>query len=608
MTTAGDPYSHSQHVLQQLSAQLEFGFLCDVIVRIGEVYFRAHRVVLAACCAYFHKLFVNQPNLASCPQISYTLNPEHVRPEHFDVILQMMYKGVPHTKPIRNELPGLHAAMSFLEFYNIPEFLHTSNAKVSSALLYGVETFDVQEVDTSDKGESGEKDDIEWKPAYLCSLDGFHMAKVKSHKTEKKVESPLEIVEEMLEKDCLYSQCSSRLSPTNMLRPHPGEARCISSAGLKEEPRESSSFLEVHGIKVVQINTESEAESQKPTRQPVSSSTNQIQEDPLQCETNLTTKSAKKLEEFHQLKSEKSELAWNERNVSLTAEPGQSQSASTSICSEFTSSPSISKLTESSVFAFAHKSPSTFPCSRCEISFNTPLALDDHLNNCGRERPSRQRRIPSRLRQSPSPPVLKRNSTLKDPYSVEVELEDFSSFQTWNSSRGKLSCKTCGKVFKRPKMFQLHNIRCSERPADLGQSRPEVRNHICNVCGKAFLQRGHLTEHEATHSNIRRFSCSTCGKKFIRNRELKIHEARHEGQATYHCQFCGHASYRKSGHYHHLVTHLAKPQVICQTCFHICDTPMLLKEHELEHRHTCERCGVKFRLKKELLTHYDSCR
>ncbi|KAG2469339.1 ZBTB1 protein, partial [Polypterus senegalus] len=333
-----------------------------------------------------------------------------------------------------------------------------------------------------------------------------------------------------------------------------------------------------------------------------------IQEDPLQCETSLTTQSAKKLEEFHQLKSEKSELAWNERNVSVTAEPGQSQSASTSICSEFTSSPSISKLTKSSVFTFAHKSPSTFPCSRCEMSFNTHLALDDHLNNCGRERPSRQRRIPSRLRQSPSPPVSKRNSTLKDPYSVEVELEDFSSFQSWNSSRGKLSCKTCGKVFKRPKMFQLHNIRCSERPADLGQSRPEVRNHICNVCGKAFLQRGHLTEHEATHSNIRRFSCSTCGKKFIRNRELKIHEARHEGQATYHCQFCGHASYRKSGHYHHLITHLTKPQVICQTCFHICDTPMLLKEHELEHRHTCERCGVKFRLKKELLTHYDSCR
>lgn len=52
--------SHSLFLLQQLNVQREFGFLCDCTVAIGNVYFKAHRAVLAAFSNYFKMIFIHQ--------------------------------------------------------------------------------------------------------------------------------------------------------------------------------------------------------------------------------------------------------------------------------------------------------------------------------------------------------------------------------------------------------------------------------------------------------------------------------------------------------------------------------------------------------------------
>lgn len=55
--------SHSLFLLQQLNVQREFGFLCDCTVAIGNVYFKAHRAVLAAFSNYFKMIFIHQSRL-----------------------------------------------------------------------------------------------------------------------------------------------------------------------------------------------------------------------------------------------------------------------------------------------------------------------------------------------------------------------------------------------------------------------------------------------------------------------------------------------------------------------------------------------------------------
>lgn len=56
--------SHSLFLLQQLNVQREFGFLCDCTVAIGNVYFKAHRAVLAAFSNYFKMIFIHQSRSA----------------------------------------------------------------------------------------------------------------------------------------------------------------------------------------------------------------------------------------------------------------------------------------------------------------------------------------------------------------------------------------------------------------------------------------------------------------------------------------------------------------------------------------------------------------
>lgn len=51
---------HGLVLLQRLNAQREFGFLCDCTVVIGDVFFKAHKAVLAAFSNYFRMLFIHQ--------------------------------------------------------------------------------------------------------------------------------------------------------------------------------------------------------------------------------------------------------------------------------------------------------------------------------------------------------------------------------------------------------------------------------------------------------------------------------------------------------------------------------------------------------------------
>uniref|UniRef100_A0A8B9J1E8 Zinc finger and BTB domain-containing protein 25 n=1 Tax=Amazona collaria TaxID=241587 RepID=A0A8B9J1E8_9PSIT len=61
-----DATGHSVLLLQQLNMQREFGFLCDCTVAIGDVYFKAHRAVLAAFSNYFKMIFIHQTRKISC--------------------------------------------------------------------------------------------------------------------------------------------------------------------------------------------------------------------------------------------------------------------------------------------------------------------------------------------------------------------------------------------------------------------------------------------------------------------------------------------------------------------------------------------------------------
>ncbi|CAH2328683.1 zinc finger and BTB domain-containing 1 isoform X1 [Pelobates cultripes] len=142
--------SHCSYVLQQLYSQREWGFLCDCCIAIEDIYFQAHKAVLAACSSYFKMMFINQQHAGAQLNLSST----KISAECFDLILQFMYLGKILTAP--EDFEQLRNAMSYLQLYVIPGSLEdiqdldnssfrcssSASSSVSSKMVFGVRMYE----------------------------------------------------------------------------------------------------------------------------------------------------------------------------------------------------------------------------------------------------------------------------------------------------------------------------------------------------------------------------------------------------------------------------------------------------------------------------------
>ncbi|KAL0965089.1 hypothetical protein UPYG_G00276650 [Umbra pygmaea] len=106
-----DVPGHSLFLLQQLNVQREFGFLCDCTVAIGNVYFKAHRAVLAAFSNYFKMIFIHQSS--ECIKIQ----PTDIQPDVFSYLLHIMYTGTGPKQPVDHG--RLQEGIKFLHAYQL---------------------------------------------------------------------------------------------------------------------------------------------------------------------------------------------------------------------------------------------------------------------------------------------------------------------------------------------------------------------------------------------------------------------------------------------------------------------------------------------------------
>lgn len=128
--------SHSLFLLQQLNVQREFGFLCDCTVAIGNVYFKAHRAVLAAFSNYFKMIFIHQSS--ECIKIQ----PTDIQPDVFSYLLHIMYTGMCPKQPV--DQSRLQEGIKFLHAYQLCRktgegATETANNVVRMSNLYGIQ-------------------------------------------------------------------------------------------------------------------------------------------------------------------------------------------------------------------------------------------------------------------------------------------------------------------------------------------------------------------------------------------------------------------------------------------------------------------------------------
>lgn len=134
--------NHGLILLQQLNAQREFGFLCDCTVAIGDVFFKAHKAVLAAFSNYFRMLFIHQDS--DCVRLKAT----DIQPDIFSYLLNLMYTG--KLAPQLIDPARLEQGVRFLHAYPLLQeasqsvYSHPEQSINLSTSLYGIQISDQQ--------------------------------------------------------------------------------------------------------------------------------------------------------------------------------------------------------------------------------------------------------------------------------------------------------------------------------------------------------------------------------------------------------------------------------------------------------------------------------
>uniref|UniRef100_A0A8C5LQ82 Zinc finger and BTB domain-containing protein 49 n=1 Tax=Leptobrachium leishanense TaxID=445787 RepID=A0A8C5LQ82_9ANUR len=158
-------------------------------------------------------------------------------------------------------------------------------------------------------------------------------------------------------------------------------------------------------------------------------------------------------------------------------------------------------------------------------------------------------------------------------------------------------CSVCGKHFSQAGNLQTHLRRhsgekpyiceiCGKRFAVSGDVQRHIvihtgeKPHLCDICGRGFSNVSNLKEHEKTHAADKTYTCDECGKSFNMQRKLIKHRIRHTGERPYTCLTCGKKFGGSGDLRRHVRTHTGEKPYTCDICNKSFTRSAVLRRHK----------------------------
>ncbi|KAE8629136.1 hypothetical protein XENTR_v10000368 [Xenopus tropicalis] len=106
---------------------------------------------------------------------------------------------------------------------------------------------------------------------------------------------------------------------------------------------------------------------------------------------------------------------------------------------------------------------------------------------------------------------------------------------------------------------------------------------VCNICGKRFKHPSNLELHKRSHTADKIFTCDECGKSFNMHRKLIKHRIRHTGEKPYNCVTCGKKFAGSGDLRRHVRSHTGERPYTCDVCNKNFSRSAVLRRHKTTH-------------------------
>ncbi|XP_075989690.1 uncharacterized protein LOC142985419 [Anticarsia gemmatalis] len=93
-----------------------------------------------------------------------------------------------------------------------------------------------------------------------------------------------------------------------------------------------------------------------------------------------------------------------------------------------------------------------------------------------------------------------------------------------------------------------------------------IKNIVCEVCGKRYASNAALKYHQRVHTGERPYKCTECTKTFTMPLFLEIHMRTHTGEKPYECSLCPKAFSNKAALLRHDRVHTGAKPYECPHC------------------------------------------